>query len=264
MVGKERDRAVGKDPAMPLYVNDWLSSPRVQSMTVAQELAYFRLCAFCWASGDASIPDDDEQLAALSRMGEGWLKGGSTVVRKCFNQHPTKAGFLTNQKLYELWQERQHWREKSRIGGQNSAASRGRKRSYKRVKGGSTVVQPPYEPNGNSSSSSSSSSLGVSKGVHVPGQFDTPDVRAAIDRWAGYYHEKRGEFFNAFMLEALYADSMRKQWSAADLIRNITGSIRNGWAGVREFRDDDPTPANGRASPPPTGKPLPFFNPPRS
>jgi len=142
---------MGKDPAMPLYVNDWLSSRRVQTMSQAQELAYFRLLCFCWTSGDASLPDNDNQLSVLSRMGEEWFNGSSTSVKECFNKHPTKVGFLTNERLYDLWLERQEWREKCRAAGRKS----GRIRGKRKAKGSSTVV----ELKGNSSSSSSSSNI---------------------------------------------------------------------------------------------------------
>jgi len=140
-----------KSPAFQFYPNDWLSSAAVILMTPEQEGAYSRLLCFDWASD--GIPDDDQTLAALSRLGEGWFKGGSTVVRKCFNQHPTKPGFLTNLRLQAEREKQQAWKEKSREGGIKSAQSRSNKASR--------VVQPkvnrPVEPNGNSMSSSSSS-----------------------------------------------------------------------------------------------------------
>lgn len=188
----EGSETMGKDPAMPFYVNDWLSSPRVQSMTAAQELAYFRLCLFCWASGDASIPDDDDQLATISRMGKGWLKGGSKVVRKCFNQHPTKDAHLTNETVFRLWSERQAWREKSREGGVKSGEIRGKKSA----KGGSRVV----EPKGNLSSSSSSS-ISSSDG----GNPHSPPARPPdpFEIWWQAVHSKAGK------------DSARRAYSKA-------------------------------------------------
>lgn len=140
-----------KPPAFQFYPNDWLSSSAVTLMTPEQEGAYIRLLCYDWASD--GIPDDDATLAALSRLGEGWFKGGSTVVRKCFNQHPEKPGFLTNARL-QTEREKQHaWREKSREGGIKSAESRSKK--------GARVVQPkvnrPVQPKGNTMSSSSSS-----------------------------------------------------------------------------------------------------------
>jgi hypothetical protein len=176
---------MGKDPSMPLYANDWLSSPRVQSMTQAQELAYFRLCLFCWASGDASLLDDDDYLASISRMGKGWFKGGSEMVRKCFEPHPTKEGHLTNSTVHRLWKERQEWREKSRQGGVKSGEKR------KQSKGGSRVV----EPKGNSSSSSSSSfsSSSSSSGGGSPHTPSAREVRREpFDEWWKTVHHKTG------------------------------------------------------------------------
>jgi hypothetical protein len=139
-----------KSPAFQFYPADWLSSPAVILMTPEQEGGYIRLLCYDWASD--GIPDDDKALAALSRLGEGWLNGGSSIVRKCFNHHPHKPGYLTNPRLQNEREKQRTWREKSREGGIKSAFLRSSK--------GSRVVQPPpprpVEPNGNSMSSSSS------------------------------------------------------------------------------------------------------------
>jgi uncharacterized protein YdaU (DUF1376 family) len=151
---------MSKAPAFQFYPKDWLSSPKVQLMSPAQEGAYVRLLAYCWDSGDCSLPDDDDELAVLSRLGEGWFNGGSTVVRKCFIPHPTKAGYLSNQRLLEEAQKQTAWQKKSSDGGKKSAAKRAENKE--KLKGGSAVVQPnanpPLQPNANSSSSSASSS----------------------------------------------------------------------------------------------------------
>lgn len=141
---------MGKDPAMPFYVNDWLSSGSVTCMSLEQQAAYLRLLCHCWKSQDASLPDDDEQLASLSGLGRKWLRGGSALIRKCLIPHPTKPGHLTNEKTHELWQERLAWREKSAEGGRKSAQAKS--------KGGATKRTPKHQANGNSSSSSSSPS----------------------------------------------------------------------------------------------------------
>jgi uncharacterized protein YdaU (DUF1376 family) len=145
---------VGKDPAMPFYVNDWLSSASVTRMTMEQQAAYLRLLCHCWASQDASLPCDSEALASLSNLGRRWSKL-KTLILACFIDHPDKPGYLTQQKTYELWQERMAWRDKSSAAGKKSAEVR-------KSKGGSTNVQPKRQPKrqakGNSSSSSSSPS----------------------------------------------------------------------------------------------------------
>jgi len=143
-----------KAPAFQLYANDWLSSTRITLMTPAQEGAYIRLLCYAWNDPHCSIPDDDQQLSVLSRLGEGWFNGGSQVVRACFKQHPTIAGRLINERLSEEREKQAIWHEKSRQGGLKSGESR-RKRDVASVKGGSKGGSRVVEPNTNSSSSSS-------------------------------------------------------------------------------------------------------------
>lgn len=152
-----------KAPAFQLYTNDWLSSTKITLMKPEQEGAYIRLLCYAWNEPDCGLPDDDEQLAVLSRLGEGWLKGGSSVVRKCFFE---KDGRLYNKRLLEERKKQEVWRKKSSEGGKLSANIR-RKRKIDSVKGGSTTVptkrQPKGQPKGNSSSSFSSSKTNTKK-----------------------------------------------------------------------------------------------------
>ena len=144
------------DPSMPFYVNDWLSSQKTACMTLEQQGAYVRLLCYCWASQSASIPDDDAVLAKLSGMNEGWFNGGSQMVRVCFVTHPHMPSFLTNEKLLDLWNERQEWREKSAAAGRKSGESRRKSRKSKDkqlANQPSTNLGTKHEPNTNSSSS---------------------------------------------------------------------------------------------------------------
>lgn len=128
-------------------------------MSPAEEGAYIRLLCFDWSND--GIPDDDEALARLSRLGEGWLKGGCQMVKPCFNQHPSKQRFLTNSRIQEERERQRLWAEKSSRGGQKSSdARKSNQSSTKRqpkLKGGSTMVDVWLQPKGNTSSSSSSS-----------------------------------------------------------------------------------------------------------
>lgn len=146
---------MAKSPAFQFYAKDWLSSSKIALMPPEYEGAYIRLLAYCWDSGDCSLPDDDDQLAMLSRLGEGWFKGGSTVVRKCFIPHPSKQGFLSNKRLLDEVEKQLEWRKKSSKGGKASAAKRAEKQ--KEFKGGSRVVEDCLQPNANTASASASS-----------------------------------------------------------------------------------------------------------
>ena len=88
-----------KSPAFQFYPAEWLSSLQIAVMRPEHEGAYIRLLCYCWSSGDCAIPDDDEQLAAMSRLNEGWFKGDSTHVRAMFIPHPQMPGFLTSEFL---------------------------------------------------------------------------------------------------------------------------------------------------------------------
>jgi len=143
-----------KSPAFQFYPNDWLSSTAITLMTPAEEGAYIRLLAIAWNSEDCGLPDNDEQLAILSRLGEGWLKGGSTKIRKCFFVSGEK---LFNKRLLDERKKQEEWRKKSSEGGKKSAKKRWGSDKVS-SKGGYKKVKDCLQPKVNSSSSSSSSS----------------------------------------------------------------------------------------------------------
>jgi len=113
-------------PYMPFYVNDYLSSSKVSCMALEEQGAYVRLLCHCWASQDASLPKDDIALALLSGLGKSWTKSSGNRIKKCFIDHPTKADHLTNEKLYDVWQQQVIRAEKCAQGGRKSGESRRR------------------------------------------------------------------------------------------------------------------------------------------
>jgi uncharacterized protein YdaU (DUF1376 family) len=149
---------MSKSPAFQFYPGDWLSSLTVSSMTPAQEGAYIRLLALAWGENDCGLPDDDLVLAQLSRLGEGWLNGGSTLVRKCFVKRGDR---IYNLRLLEERKKQSEWRKKSKEAGIKSGKSRREKMlgAEPTLTNGCHLVGTKCEPNTNSSSSSSSSSF---------------------------------------------------------------------------------------------------------
>jgi len=65
-------------------------------MTPSEEGAYIRLLAIAWGAPDCGLPDDDTQLATLSRLGEQWLKGSSSTLRQCFFSLRRNNGAIYN------------------------------------------------------------------------------------------------------------------------------------------------------------------------
>ena len=127
----------------PLHANDWLSSKKVTLMSPAEEGAYIRLLCHAWADPDCALPDDDDKLARLSRLGSDW-KAASTTLRACFIPHPTKVGLLINQRLSQERVKVKKWMEKSRLGGINSGKSR-----HSLMKAGLDMVQTKLKPKAN-------------------------------------------------------------------------------------------------------------------
>jgi len=265
---------MAKDPSMPFYVNDWLSSPSVACMSLEQQGAYLRLLCYCWASQNAELPSDDKALSVLSGMGEGWFNGGSHLVRVCFVEHPNQPSRLTNKKLYELWQERVEWRRKSAEAGRKSGESRRKsscgKEDTKRtnleptLNQPSTKVQPTHEPNTNSSSSSSSSSSILNSTHTLTREHRDEDwkhlsdaVQRAIRFWNRYWVEKHGcgHADSPTKIEAMLLKATSAGWSDEQIVESITTSVA--W-GAQSWRDpeadhDKATKAringrNGRAS----------------
>jgi len=144
-------------PSFRFYPNDWLSSRTIAVMTPEQEGAYIRLLCYAWASPDCSLPDDDAELARLSRLGESWHNGSGDLIKSCFKK---RAGKLINFRLITERKKQIEWSKKSSFGGKTSGTNR-RKKTYA-PKGGSTTVEADasqmVEPKRNISFSFSSSS----------------------------------------------------------------------------------------------------------
>lgn len=107
-------------PYFPFYPSDWLSSPRIMCLTLAEQGAYIRLLCVCWMSGDCSLPIDQSKLSTLSGLPIDQLG----PVQDLFRPHPTKSDALTNERLYKEW-EKAHWISESRSkAGRKSGKSR--------------------------------------------------------------------------------------------------------------------------------------------
>ena len=86
----------GLCPDFPLYVNDWLSSSAISSMTPAEEGAFIRLLCFAWNEHDCTLPDDDARLASMSRFGGDWGRGSGSKLREKFIPCPITPGRIYN------------------------------------------------------------------------------------------------------------------------------------------------------------------------
>lgn len=200
-----------KTPAFQFYAADFLSSTKVTLMSADQVGAYILLLTHAWMDEDCSIPADNELLARLTRMGEGWLKGGCKLVLECFVPHPSRPDRLVNLRLLEERAKQTEWRQKSIEGGKKSAEKRKKWREdgLKGINNSnhpSTTVEPPLVPNGNStfasttpsSPSSTNTEKDIITGAEAPAPSQVEEVEE--EKKAGKVKEAtKEEKFKAFI-----------------------------------------------------------------
>lgn len=119
--------AFQKSPAFQFYVNDWLGSTDVSLMTPAEEGGYIHLLCYAWKVETCSLPDNDEVLSKLSRLGDEWFAGAGAKIKACFR---ISNGKIYHTRLIAERQKQHKWNEKTSRGGQHSAA----KKKYLREK----------------------------------------------------------------------------------------------------------------------------------
>lgn len=146
-------------PAFQFYTNEWIGNYNVQLLSLEEEGAYIRLLCYCWNEG--SIPNDPEACARL--IGKGASTTLATKLLPRFTKDANDPSRLVHARLEKEREKQRAWSEKSKLGGKKSGESR---KKASEMKGGSCLVEPPYEPNGNSSSSSSHFS--EREGAHIP------------------------------------------------------------------------------------------------
>lgn len=94
--------------AFLFYIDDWLSSKKIDLMDAQEERGYLRLLLRAATEPDCGLPDDDNQLSVFSKLGSQWYKptrerdfrmGDKTSgakLRECFFE---RNGRLYNDRL---------------------------------------------------------------------------------------------------------------------------------------------------------------------
>ena len=157
-----------KPPAFQFYPKDWLSDEKVLMMSSAEEGAYIRLLCHAWLNH--GLPDDDEKLAHLSRLGPDWHNGSGAKLRECFRKHNNKL--QQNRLEKERQKQRQYAKQRSLAGlksaklrfqQKNERSTKSQRNCNEKTNSRSTVVQREFN-----SSSSSSSSIKKEKNPPTP------------------------------------------------------------------------------------------------
>ena len=109
--------ALNKPPAFQFYASDYLSSSKVQRMSLEEQGAYVRLLCYCWEDG--SIPSNFTELAKLCNITRRKIENIWPHLSDCF-QVSDIPGRLVNAKLeavrLQQIEHRQRQVEHGRIG----------------------------------------------------------------------------------------------------------------------------------------------------
>ena len=197
-------------PSFQFYPGDWLSSPDVSVFSAAERGAYIQLLCFAWQAPDCGLPDDDKELAQLSKLGEDWAGESGKRVRSKFR---AEGGRLYNERLLEERHKQDEHRAKQSESGRRGAEKRwGKKGPDSQPKSGQhhgtgngdpngvaidrVAIGPPSFQDGkpiispmakNSSSSSSSSKHKTNHSSDEPETWDiAPDLCATAGRRGGF------------------------------------------------------------------------------
>lgn len=111
---------MAKSPAFQFYPKDWLSSRNVRRMTPEQRGGYWELLAHAWLDDGCSLPDDDNELAFLSGLGDRWPEC-SENIRRCFEK---KGNKLYNTRLLQEADKQEAYRKQCSDAGKRSAEVR--------------------------------------------------------------------------------------------------------------------------------------------
>lgn len=230
-------------PYFPFYVNDWLTSTKRRLMTLEQQAAYLNLMANMWDDPDCSLPNDPDVLAVLSELNGRWNEN-ATAFKQVLHDHPTKDGYLTNDRLLAEHQKASKgWKQKSNAG-KKSAKARAKK-AAERSNSVATDVQRSC--NGQSVSGSVSGSIDL-KGKEsakippehrdaLPLKLRTPE---ASEAWQNFLRHRSeiGEPMGATAISALSMWLEKHKWSSDRFCAAVLNSMANGYKGLIEERPD--------------------------
>lgn len=125
-----------KSPAFQVYVNDFLGSAKVGMMSTEEIGAYWLLLFLEWQ--EIGFVYNEQQLSRWCRLTPSRFRKAWVALKPCFVEID---GRLYNPRLQKEREKQEAWRDKSAKGGKRSGEARS--------KGGSQMVQPTPQPNGN-------------------------------------------------------------------------------------------------------------------
>ena len=180
-----------KAPAFQFYPKDFLTDEKVVRMSNTEVGIYIRLLSYCWLEG--TLPLETAALAHMARMQVKQFTKlwENSTVKTCF--HIGDDGRLHHKRLDGEREKQESYRRRQSDKGKASAAARGSTAVQPNGNHGSTTVQPPVQPEGNSSSPSPISSLQTAvTSARVVSDDELGDrARELLEHYGEWYREER-------------------------------------------------------------------------
>lgn len=236
-------------PWFNFFASDYLGSTKRALMDHHQRSGYVDLMCHQWNDPTCSLPDDDDILAVLSDMGEGWFNGGSVLVRTAFPPHPELPGRIANPKLLAERARAVNHREKSREGGRKSGESRRQAAQLTQSrKGGSGALASRLEPKAkggrrpNPSANPRGSSSKEEEQCVFPDPLNTDRFRETWDNWLGYRADTKTTYASPRSVKC--ALTQLAKIGEDNAVAAIEEAIGNGWKGfqVKNYLDSNGKP----------------------
>lgn len=182
--------------AFLFYIDDWLSSKKIEMMDASEERGYLRLLLRAAKEDDCGLPDDDDQLAIMSLLGPQWgkptadkmrrvgQKTSGQKVRECFI---SKDGRLYNERLLKEFENQKRVRAaRAEAGGKGG-------RPRKQMESNSFSIGIA---NGKQTETNHSLGLGFSsfqKKIDEPKNGDWPNARDFTEAWGRHLKQRKDQ-----------------------------------------------------------------------
>lgn len=169
-----------KRPSFQLYPKDVLSDRKVAVMNNEQLGGYFKLLCYMWQEEDCSLPNDTEELAALSGLDEAELDR----VMRCFIPHPSLGDRISQKRLLAEREKQDTFRKKM-----SEAGKKGNKKRWSKPKKKVSPSDNQAIASDRSSSPSSNIKKDTLKGVQkTPGEMARSFFGSEVEQTAMVDH----------------------------------------------------------------------------
>lgn len=236
---------MNQPPAFQFYASDYLSSSKVQRMTLEAEGAYIRLLAYNWQDG--WIPSDIAKLARLCKTTPRKMQTlWDDFLCECFTSTEQPAGRLVNPRLEQVRSDQVEFRNKKSGAGQLGAAAR-----WKDKQTDGTAIDVPLA-NGMANDGPSSPSPVFNKTPKSPTGDSAGYSPEFLDFWKQYPRKQaKGAAWKAWRklhpsaeLRVDIAQAIEKQRYSPNWLRDNGAYIPHPSTWLNERRWEDENPAN--------------------